>query len=142
MFIYQTMISVIWGNNLTYSGNTEFICEKQDDSKLIRLSDYEIYEKDVLFVDTEDKLLVASKELLNAKLVGFDSEFMHTFDYFAKGFQSLKYLLGGVSIMQLATNDKKVYIIDVKHLCKSPLFVEFINNLFGDPHITKIGHSI
>ena len=44
--------------------------------------------------------------------------------------------------MQLATNNKQIYIIDVVKLCQSPIFVEFINSLFENKNITKIGHSI
>lgn len=89
---------------------TEEVLGKQSEG-LWKLSEFGIYEDDVVFIDdhTKEEFTQAKQNLLSAQVVGFDSEYRAT---------THKFEDDGVSIIQLSAG-KKIFLFDSLALQKS-----------------------
>jgi len=91
-------------------------------------------EKDLIYIDNcEDGTFDAALEhILSADVVGLDSEFRISMTKFDKQ---------GTALLQLATKTK-LFVFDSLKLWDNAKYNGLIQNLFSDPKILKVGHTL
>jgi len=91
-------------------------------------------DKDLIYIDNcdDEKFEAAVSHLLGAEVVGLDSEFRMSLTKFDKQ---------GTALLQLATKSKLI-IIDSLKLWNHPKYNKLIQDLFSNPKILKVGHTL
>ncbi|KRX02977.1 WD40-repeat-containing domain [Pseudocohnilembus persalinus] len=117
-------------------GNSQEICYNDKSVQYVSYQKFNITEKDVIFVDIFDlenpEIKECYQSIKNADILGFDTEFEPKVTNFSQS---------GIATLQLATTNK-TYIFDVPMLKLNQNFIDFIERIFTDPKIIKVGHSI